>query len=101
MLPVDLNGDGQIDLVLKCCGYHSEKEGKSRIMLNDGKGNFRDATTECGLVEDGLTIQGVGDVNQDGFQDLICLAGGKDVQIYLNDGKGKFTLLPGAISGMS
>ncbi|HLX64588.1 MAG TPA: CRTAC1 family protein [Planctomycetota bacterium] len=100
MLPIDLNGDGQIDFVLKCCGYHSEKEGKSRIMLNDGHGNFRDATTECGLVEDGLTIQGVGDFNQDGFPDLICLSGGKKVEVYLNDGHAKFTLLPNAVSGM-
>lgn len=101
MLPVDLNGDGAIDLVLKCCGYHSEKEGKARIMLNDGKGQFRDATQECGLVEDGLTIQGVGDFNQDGFPDLICLTGGKKVDVYLNDGKGKFALLPDAVSGMA
>ncbi len=101
MIPVDLNGDGQIDLILKECGYHNEKAGRSRIMLNDGHGIFRDATAECGLTEDGLTIQGVGDVNQDGSPDLICLSGGKKVEIYLNDGKGKFTLLPDAVSGMS
>jgi hypothetical protein len=101
MLPVDLNGDGHIDFVLKCCGYKNEKEGQSRIMLNDGKNNFHDATQECGLTEDGLTIQGVGDFNQDGAPDLICLTGGKKVDVYLNDGKGKFTLLPDAVSGMA
>jgi hypothetical protein len=42
----------------------------------------------------------VGDVNQDGALDLICLDHGMTVEIYLNDGAGHFTRLPNAISGM-
>ncbi len=99
-LPVDLNGDGAIDLVLKQCGYNSEHAGKCRLLLNDGKMNFAAGTEAAGLVEDGFVIQGVGDVNQDGALDLIGLAHGQTVEIYLNDGAGHFTRLPDAVSGM-
>ena len=98
--PVDLNGDGWIDLVLKQSGYHAEKTGMCRVLLNDGKMMFSNATEACGLVEEGLVIQGVGDVNQDGSPDLICLDHGRTVEIYLNDGAGHFARLPEAVSGM-
>jgi hypothetical protein len=98
-LPVDLNGDGYIDLVLKECGYYDEHTGKSRILFNDGKGKFQPATA-TGVPEDGVVIQGVGDVNGDGSPDLICLENGKTVAIYLNDGKAHFKKLDQAISGM-
>jgi hypothetical protein len=99
-IPIDLNGDGYIDLIFKECGYHNEKTGRSRILMNDGRGGFTDRTVDCGLREDGLVIQGVGDLNRDGAPDLICLENGLDVSIYLNDGKGHFTKLAGAVSGM-
>jgi hypothetical protein len=99
-LPVDLNGDGWIDLVLKQCGYHAEKTGMCRILLNDGTGKFFNATAASGLFEEGLVIQGVGDVNHDGSLDLICLDHGKIVEIYLNDGAGHFSPLPNAVAGM-
>src|ERR1043166_2992521 len=85
MHPADLNGDGFIDLVVHW-GRYDLKQGRSRIYLNDGKMNFRDATSESGLVEDGLTIKGVGDVNQDGTLDVIAFEGKAPV-IFLNDGK--------------
>lgn len=100
MLPVDLNGDGQIDLIMSMRGYEEEHTGRSRIFLNDGKMNFTDTTKDCGLVEAGLQIMGVGDFNRDGSLDLICLERGREVTVYLNDGKGKFTKLPGAVTGM-
>ncbi len=96
--PVDLNGDGFIDLVVRW-GRYDFKEGKSRIYLNDGKMHFTDATAQAGLAEDGLSIMGVGDVNQDGSPDLIVLEHMKP-EIYLNDGKGHFTKKAGALAGM-
>ncbi len=99
-IPVDLDGDGNIDFVIKQCGYHDERTGHSRIMMNDGHGKFVDQTVERGLAADGIVIQGVGDLNQDGAVDLICLEQGKEVAVYLNDGKGRFKKLQGAISGM-
>jgi RNA polymerase sigma factor (sigma-70 family) len=96
-LPVDLNGDGHIDFLVEW-GHYGGKP-TSRIYLNDGKMNFRDATRECGLDGTDLAIKGVADVNQDGSPDLLVLEGLKP-EVYLNDGKGKFTKKPGAITGM-
>lgn len=96
--PVDVDGDGFMDLVLHWGRYDYER-GRSRIYRNDGKMNFTDVTEQAGLHEDGLAIKGIGDVNQDGHLDLIVLEGGRP-EIYLNDGKGKFTKLAGAFIGM-
>ncbi|MEZ0264098.1 MAG: CRTAC1 family protein, partial [Phycisphaerae bacterium] len=101
VIPIDLDGDRQIDFIVKQCGYHNEKIGQSRIMMNDSKGQFTDRTEGAGLgTGDGLTIQGVGDLDQDGSPDLICLEKGKTISIYLNDGKGHFKRLDAAITGM-
>jgi hypothetical protein len=96
--PADLNGDGFIDLAVQWGRYDFEK-GRSRVYFNDGKMNFRDATVAAGLFEEGLVIKGVGDVNQDGRLDLLVLEN-QQPEVYLNDGHGKFTKRPGAISGM-
>jgi hypothetical protein len=61
--------------------------------------NFADATEAAALHEDGLAIKGVGDVNQDGSLDLIVLED-RHPELYLNDGKGKFTRKLGAFAGM-
>ena len=52
----------------------------SRILINDGKMKFSNATAAGGLVEAGLVIQGVGDVSQDGSLDLIGLEHGRTVE---------------------
>src|SRR6185436_4927444 len=44
-------------------------------------------------------IKGVGDVNQDGYPDLIVLEDRRP-ELYLNDGKGNFVRKPGAFVGM-
>ena len=99
MLPVDLNGDGQMDLIVSMRGYEEERTGRSRIYLNHGRMHFADATKDCGLDEAGLQIMGIGDFNADGSPDLICLERGREVTVYLNDGKSKFTKVPGAVEG--
>ncbi len=126
--PADFNGDGLIDLAVHWGRYDYER-GKSRVYLNQGSNlgneahsfanskletrsprpdqslltsaatNFINATEAAGLPEDGLAIKGVGDVNQDGYLDLIVLEGGRP-ELYLNDGKGKFTRKARAFAGM-
>jgi hypothetical protein len=127
-LPVDIDGDGQIDLITEW-GHYWAPEGRSRIYRNDGKGDFSDVTTAAGLPEKALSVKGAGDLNQDGFPDLICIetvsqdasppallppggargeglrAGSKNkierkrLEIYLNDGKGRFTKQEGSLVG--
>lgn len=96
---VDIDGDGDLDMLLSRRGYNPPGR---RILLNDGKLNFTDATKELGLREEGGSIHGVGDLDADGDLDLICIEGEKApfrLAVYLNDGKGRFSPLPDAIAG--
>ncbi len=95
--PIDLDGDGVIDFAVEW-GHFGNSKGTSRIYRNNGM-NFKDVTRESGLNGKDLAIKGVADVNQDGFPDLIVLEDLKP-EIYLNDGKGKFTRLAHAIQGL-
>ena len=97
-LPIDIDGNGFIDLVVEW-GHYGMPASNSRIFRNDGKMNFTEVTEECGLALTGTSIKGAGDVNRDGFPDLFVLEN-KQPQIYTNDGHGKFTRLTGALRGM-
>jgi hypothetical protein len=55
-------------------------------------------TPMAGLDPDAGNIHGVGDLNGDGFPDLVCIEG-KTFVAYLNDGKGHFTAKPDALPG--
>lgn len=92
---VDLDGDGKLDLVVSQRGYHPTKR---MILHNDGDMKFTPVTAEAGLDENGGNIHGVGDLNGDGFPDLVCIEG-KAFVAYLNDGKGHFKARPDALQG--
>lgn len=97
---IDLNGDGFLDIVVSNGGYE-KKEGECYIYINDGKMKFTDKTEECGLKSDGTVINVVGDLNGDGFPDLICLEEHHTkFNVYLNDGKGHFTKKEDALIGL-
>lgn len=97
----DVNGDGAIDLYEGniCCGTAGP-----RILLNDGHGRFSvlagalpsDMLDPFGDVK--YTRSAFADVNGDGSPDIV-LAGEGDTPdaVLLNDGKGHFTRLPGAM----
>jgi len=142
-LPIDIDGDGRIDLITEW-GHYWAPEGRSRLYRNDGQGGFSDVTAAAGLPEKALSVKGAGDLNQDGFPDLICIesvsqnpsppaplpasgargeasgtgplpasgargedlrAGSKNktenkrLEIYLNDGQGRFTKKEGSLVG--
>lgn len=97
-LPHDIDGDGDIDLLAEW-GHYSAPDGNCRIYRNDGTMTFTDVTAEAGLPV-GTAIKGVGDVDQDGDPDLICLEHRQHFEIYLNDGAGRFVKKDGAILGV-
>ena len=98
-LPHDIDGDGDIDLLAEW-GHYSTPDGNCRIYRNDGTMNFTDVTAKAGLPGTGTAIKGVGDLDQDGDPDLICLERRQRFEIYLNDGVGRFVKKDGAISGV-
>ncbi len=100
VIPADIDGDGRIELLVEW-GRYAFEAGKCRIFQSDADMNFTDITTQCGLYEDGLSIKGVGDFDQDGDVDIIALEQMKEFSIFLNDGKGRFTKKDGAISGIT
>jgi len=98
-LPHDIDADGDIDLLTEW-GHYSAPDGNCRIYRNDGAMTFKDVTVAAGLSPTGTAIKGVGDVDQDGDPDLICLANRHRFEIYLNDGAGRFVKKSGAIAGI-
>lgn len=98
-LPHDIDADGDIDLLVEW-GHYGAPDGNCRIYRNDGTMTFTDVTAEAGLPVTGTAIKGVGDVDQDGDPDLICLEHRQRFEIYLNDGAGRFVKKAGAILGI-
>jgi len=86
-IPVDIDGDGDLDFLVSQRGYNPCGR---RILSNDGNLNFTNVTQEAGLDETGGSIHGAGDVDQDGDLDLVCVEG-SEVAMYFNDGRGHFT----------
>jgi hypothetical protein len=86
----DINGDGAPDIFLGgrvVPGKYPLSPG-SRILINDGKGNFRDATAEIcpallqlGMVTDALWI----DLNGDHQMDLIVVGEWMPIKVFINN----------------
>jgi hypothetical protein len=86
----DIDGDGYPDLFVGgrvVPGKYPEAPG-SRILLNDGKGRFRDATasvapalSHIGMVTDAVWI----DLNHDHREDLIVVGEWMPIKVFLND----------------
>lgn len=100
VLTFDANGDKHLDILflnLTSNGGAFEKDPTARLLINDGKGNFKDETAKRIPKQEYSTYAGaVIDFNRDGQLDLILSAiktppfQAMQVQALQNDGKGNF-----------
>jgi RNA polymerase sigma factor (sigma-70 family) len=95
-IPVDLDGDGRLELIARQSDF--DVPGRRKVFRSVGRLQWADVTRDVGLGEAG-SVHGVGDVNQDGHPDLICVEG-QQIVVYLNDGTGRFRRKPDAVRGL-
>ncbi len=95
-LPLDIDGDGDIDLLSEW-GHYEAPAGNSRIYRNKGDMSFEEQS-----FEPGFSIKGAGDADQDGDVDLIVLEKKSFPPVlHLNDGKGVFARTEGRVTGVT
>src|SRR5699024_7592570 len=84
----DVDGDGWVDL------YFARLEGPNKLYKNKGGLEFIDVTEEANLGHTGYNSTGVvfADANGDSHPDLFITSLTQENELYLNDGKGRFTL---------
>lgn len=90
----DVDGDGDLDLIFANVNFLKVKDHQNRLLINDGKGFFKDETTTRLPQEQRHSVD-ADLVDIDGDQDLDLLVGNVfgqgGFQIMFNDGKGVFT----------
>jgi hypothetical protein len=89
----DFDNDGDLDVLVLRGGWWNENGRHPKSLLqNDGRGNFRDVTFECGLGEVHYPTQTAAwaDFDNDGDLDLYVGNEGYPCQLFENDGKGHF-----------
>ena len=90
----DLNGDGRNDVIVAGQGaYGGDILG--RYLIADAAGKLTDRTEASGLPTEGAPIL-IHDLTGDGALDIL-VATGKGAGLYVNDGKGHFTVQGGAL----
>ena len=84
----DLDGDGDLDLVL-AKGRHTPL--LDRVLLNDGRGGF--AASDLGPTPDRTYTAALADLDGDGDLDVLTSNDRPDKKlVYVNNGKGQFTV---------
>jgi hypothetical protein len=102
----DIDHDGDLDLFIAQyklpyvrgqmpTPYHDANDGEpAYLLLNDGHGNFTDATDAAGLSEKRWRrtySASLADLDGDGHLDLLVVSDFAGVDVYRNDGRGHFT----------
>jgi hypothetical protein len=85
--PGDLDGDGDLDLVVN--GSSSSNVNGIKILKNNGNGTFTAGQT-FGNQSQIYGPKFINDINNDGFLDIAATIAG-DIEIYTNNGTGSFT----------
>ena len=83
----DADGDGRPDILL------TGLESASALYRNTGDWQFEDVTEPAGLtgINQFATGAALSDVNGDGHLDVLVTSLGSGIQLFLNDGRGRFT----------
>jgi hypothetical protein len=102
----DIDGDGDLDVflgqykvptlaqILRPTYYDANDSWPSYLLLNDGHGNFTDATLDSGLsLKRGRRVYSAAfaDLDGDGHLDLVTASDFAGLDLYKNDGHGHFT----------
>lgn len=84
----DVDGDGLVDL------YFARLNGPNKLYKNMGGMQFEDITEQAGVGHAGNRSTGVvlSDLDGEGDLDLLVAALGGETALYMNDGRGNFTL---------
>jgi hypothetical protein len=88
----DLNGDGALDLFVTRYEQHP-----NQVWFNDGKGHFKNSGQALGQADNWRVV--LGDLDGDGDLDAFLIGAfntftspqGQPHEVWLNDGKGRFT----------
>ena len=83
----DINHDGFLDVII--CNGSRNADYPTQILLNNGKGKFKAIEQDLGSAV--LGRLGSGDLNGDGFTDIIISGFKQNPSLYLNDGTGNLT----------
>jgi FG-GAP-like repeat len=89
----DVDGDKDLDIVFANVDFRKGKNRQNRLLINDGKGFFKDETTLRLPKQELHSLDAdLADIDRDGDLDLLVAnAFGAGFQFFINDGKGFFT----------
>ncbi len=91
----DFNNDEIPDIA--AVGYSSQPQSALGILINNGHGQFSDTTK---FISNGYYTLRAGDINGDGFDDIVAASIMDSLAIYLNNGNGSFQLSTELPAGM-
>jgi len=102
----DIDGDGDLDILMSNVNFKGNKDAQNRLFLNDGNGKFTDVTSTHLPLEKMHSADGdFTDIDADGDLDIVTGNGfGNSIACYLNNGSGQYTnatdlIFPASIKG--